>query len=120
MRKIVSYIICIAILLSFSVAFTSCGDKSNEQDTTEPVVETIATTTTAASDDTTAEEEVETVYVVVTNANGEKVTDSEGKDVTEKVTVTKKKASKTKKTTTKTAPTYEVKGGTDPYVEDIF
>ena len=116
MRKIVSYIICTAILLNLSMFFASWGNKSDEQDTTEPVVETIATTTTVASADVTTEEEVETVYVVVTNAKGEKVTDSEGKDVTETKIVAKTK----KKTDKTTAFTYEVKGGTDPYVEDIF
>ena len=119
MKKIISYLICVAVLLTLATSFSSCGKKSNDEDTNAPDVKTSETTTTEASDVVT-DEEVETVYVVVTNTNGERVTDNEGNYVTEAKTVTKKTTKKSNKKSKTTAPTYEVKGGTDPYVEDIF
>lgn len=112
MNKLYYAIAVIILSIVTMFAFSGCGDKK-ENDPSVTLATIPATTST-----TELQEEYETVYVVVTNAEGENVTDSDGNDVTEvSKKVKKTKTEKTKKTTT---TTYVVKGGTDPYVEDIF
>ena len=103
MSKFISILLIVVLLLATAFSFSACSDSDDE---TTPTVQTIGETTT-----TEPAEEYETVYVIVTNADGETVTDENGQAKTEV-----SKVEKTKKTTV----TYEVMGGTDPYVVDIF
>ncbi len=95
MKRLISISLIFCLVLSCGVLFSSC--KKDEENTS--TVETYSEKPT---------DETEVVYVYVTDANGQTVTDSNGNPVT-------KVAGQTEKST---KFTYEVKGGSDPYVED--
>lgn len=97
MKKIISFVLAFCLVLSCGLMFSSC--KKNKAQGSQ--------VQTYSEDETNVQlEEVEIVYV--TDSNGQTVTDKNGKPVTES-------ANKTEKST---KFTYEVKGGSDPYVED--
>ena len=110
MKKIISFILILCLVLSCGVLFSSCKKDENGENT----VETMTSTTTLKSEETQAG--AETVYVEVEGESNDDVKDSkETETQTIYVDVTDGEGNvKTSKVE------YSVKGGSDPYVEDIF
>lgn len=114
-KSLISIISLVLVFVVSAFVFSGCGKKEEKK------VDTVSPATSASENNSTvdSEEDYDIVYVIVTDKNGNNVTNKNNEAVTETSKVYKtKKTVKTKKT--KKTVTQEVKGGTDPYVEDPF
>lgn len=114
-KSLISIISIVLILVVSALGFSGCGKKEEKK------VDTVAPATSTSENNLVndSEEDYDIVYVIVTDKNGNYVTNKNNEAITETSKVYKTKKATNNKKTKKTV-TQEVKGGTDPYVEDPF
>lgn len=121
-KRLISAISIVLILIVSSFGFAGCGKKDNDKNDSNVVPATSANEESTKDVNSDNDDVVyETVYVMVTDKNGQPKTNENNEAITETSKVIKTTSKKTKKTkSAKKTKTQKVKGGTDPYVEDPF